>query len=55
LLHSAIIGGIAAGICALISVNILMRWFNKKEVNAMRPFSFYCWIVGGLVLISHFV
>jgi len=55
LLHSAIIGGFAAGICALISVNILMRWFNKKEVNAMRPFSFYCWIVGGLVLISHFL
>lgn len=55
LLHTSIIGGIAAGICALISVTILMRWFNKKEVNAMRPFSFYCWIVGGLILISHFI
>lgn len=55
LLHTSIIGGVAAGICALIAVNILMRWFNKKEVNAMRPFSFYCWIVGAIILISHFV
>ncbi|WP_026881440.1 undecaprenyl-diphosphate phosphatase [Clostridium akagii] len=55
LLQIGIIGGIAAGICALISVNILMRWFNKKEINAMRPFSYYCWIVGGLILISHFI
>lgn len=54
-LQIGIIGGIAAGICALISVNILMRWFNKKEVNAMRPFSYYCWIAGGLILISHFI
>jgi undecaprenyl-diphosphatase len=55
LLQIGLIGGLAAGICALISVNILMKWFNKKEVKAMRPFSYYCWIVGGLILISHFI
>ncbi|MDA8441005.1 MAG: undecaprenyl-diphosphate phosphatase [Peptococcaceae bacterium] len=46
-------GGIFAGIFAFIAVTILMRWFKRKEINAMRPFAYYCWLVGGLVLLTH--
>ena len=48
----SLIGGILAGIFAYISVTILMRWFKKNEISAMKPFAYYCWIVGGLVLAS---
>ena len=50
LLKTSLIGGVVAGIFALISVYILMKWFKKKEINAMRPFAYYCWIVGLLML-----
>ncbi|WP_416825367.1 undecaprenyl-diphosphate phosphatase [Ectobacillus polymachus] len=52
LMQMSLIGGFASGIFALISVWILMNWFKKKEINAMRPFAYYCWTVGILVLIS---
>ena len=55
LLHTSIIGGAIAGIFAFISVWILMRWFKKHEINAMRPFAYYCWIVGALVVFAHFI
>ena len=48
----SLIGGLLAGIFAYISVTILIRWFKKNEISAMKPFAYYCWIVGGLVLIS---
>lgn len=47
---NAVIGGIVAGLVAFVSVWALMAWFRKHEVNAMRPFAIYCWIVGALVL-----
>ena len=50
LLQMSLIGGIVAGLFAFISVYILMKWFNKKEINAMRPFAYYCWIAGVLIL-----
>ncbi|WP_297421794.1 undecaprenyl-diphosphate phosphatase [Clostridium sp.] len=53
LLMTSLAGGVIAGIFAFISVLILMRWFKKKEINAMRPFAYYCWIVGILVLGTH--
>ncbi|MFL0195414.1 undecaprenyl-diphosphate phosphatase [Clostridium sp. WILCCON 0269] len=53
LLQMSILGGVVAGIFAFISVLLLMRWFKKKEINAMLPFSYYCWIVGIAVLIFH--
>jgi len=53
ILQTSLIGGVVAGIFALISVYILMKWFKKKEINAMRPFAYYCWIVGVLILGSH--
>ena len=48
----ALIGGLLAGVFAYISVTILIRWFKKNEIGAMKPFAYYCWIVGSLVLIS---
>jgi undecaprenyl-diphosphatase len=53
LLQTSFVGGLIAGIFAFISVLILMRWFKKKEVNAMKPFAYYCWIVGLIVLGTH--
>ena len=48
---NAVIGGVVSGIVAFFSVWALMVWFRKHEVNAMRPFAIYCWIVGALVVI----
>ena len=45
-LQTALLGGAAAGICALAAVWVLMRWFGRHEVDAMRPFAIYCWAVG---------
>jgi len=55
LLQTSLIGGIVAGIFAFISVYILMTWFKKKEINAMRPFAYYCWIAGILILGSKLI
>ena len=55
LLQTLLIGGIVAGIFAFISVYILIKWFKRKEINAMRPFVYYCWIVGILILGSNFL
>lgn len=54
LVQMSLVGGLLSGIFAFISVWILMSWFKKKEINAMRPFSYYCWIVGLVILISTF-
>jgi undecaprenyl-diphosphatase len=43
-------GGVVAGLVAFVSVWALMRWFSRHEIDAMRPFAVYCWLVGGLVL-----
>jgi undecaprenyl-diphosphatase len=55
LLQMSLVGGLLSGIFAFISVWILMNWFKKKEINAMRPFAYYCWIVGLVILISTFL
>ena len=55
LLQASMLGGAVAGIFAFISVFILMSWFKKQEINAMRPFAYYCWLVGIVVLASHFI
>lgn len=54
MLHTSLLGGLIAGILAYTSIWIIMKWFKRKEIQHMRPFAFYCWIVGGLVLISQF-
>lgn len=52
LFQTSMLGGILAGLFAYISVWILMHWFKKNEISAMRPFAYYCWIVGAAILLS---
>jgi undecaprenyl-diphosphatase len=52
LFQMSLLGGLMSGVFAFLSVWILMRWFKKNEIDAMRPFAYYCWIAGALVLIS---
>jgi undecaprenyl-diphosphatase len=54
LLQVSLVGGVASGIAAFISVWILMKWFHVNEVSAMRPFAWYCWLMGAAVLASRF-
>jgi Uncharacterized bacitracin resistance protein len=55
LFQVSLVGGVAAGVAAYISVWVLMRWFHVNEVTAMRPFAWYCWLVGLGVLASRFL
>lgn len=55
LFQMSLFGGVLAGIFAYLSVWFLMKWFKKHEFNAMRPFAYYCWGVGILILISYFL
>ncbi|MCI1822061.1 undecaprenyl-diphosphate phosphatase [Megasphaera sueciensis] len=50
----AVMGGIVSGLAAFFSVWIMMKWFHKNEITAMRPFAFYCWIIGACVLFTSF-
>jgi undecaprenyl-diphosphatase len=52
LFQTSLLGGTLAGLFAFVSVWILMRWFKKHEFNAMRPFAYYCWGVGLIILIT---
>ncbi|MFD1676579.1 undecaprenyl-diphosphate phosphatase [Alicyclobacillus fodiniaquatilis] len=49
MIHYGLIGGAVAGIVALLSTAFLMRYFRSTEVKALRPFGFYCIIVGIVV------
>lgn len=55
LLQMSMIGGLLAGIFAYISVFILIRWFKKNEIDAMKPFAYYCWAVGIIILLTRFI
>jgi undecaprenyl-diphosphatase len=46
-----ITAGIVAGITAYLSVAALMHYFKKNEINALKPFAYYCWIAGAAALI----
>lgn len=52
LFEISIIGGVASGVAAFISVWALMKWFHTNEVSAMRPFAWYCWLIGTIVLVT---
>jgi undecaprenyl-diphosphatase len=43
---AAVVSGLVAGVVAYISLVVLMRWFNKHEFNALKPFAYYCAIAG---------
>jgi undecaprenyl-diphosphatase len=51
MVHMGIIGGICAGIVALVSTGFLMRYFKRNEVSALRPFGYYSVIVGAIVAV----
>ena len=53
LLHSgatlggaALLSGVVAGVVAYASLVFLMRYFNTHEIQALRPFSYYCAAAG---------
>lgn len=47
----ALFAGVIAGVCALISVAVLMRWFRLHEPKAFGPFAAYC-VGGGLIALA---
>ncbi|GGY12142.1 undecaprenyl-diphosphate phosphatase [Paludibacterium paludis] len=53
-LDLALVGacGVLSGAFAWLSTWALMRWFNKHEIQALRPFGVYCILLGlaGLAL-----
>lgn len=49
MLHYGLLGGIIAGIVAILCTAFLMRYFRTTEVRALRPFGWYCIIVGFVV------
>lgn len=49
MLQFGVIGGICAGVVALLSTAFLMRYFSTTEVRALRPFGWYC-IVAGIIV-----
>ena len=52
MLGLALIGGIAAGVTAYLSVKFLMRYF---EFGRLDPFAYYCWAFGLLSVLILFV
>lgn len=51
LMAPSLVGGLAAGIAAYVSVWILTRYFHQHEVQAFLPFAIYCILVGSGVLL----
>ena len=47
---AALLSGVVAGVVAYLSLVFLMRYFHKNEIEAMRPFSYYCAAAGLLSL-----
>lgn len=46
MMQYGIIGGLLAGVVAYISTAFLMKYFQTHEVSALRPFAYYCVILG---------
>ena len=38
--------GLLSGACAYASTAFLMRYFKKSEIESLRPFGYYCLLVG---------
>jgi undecaprenyl-diphosphatase len=48
---SVVIGaGIAAGVTAYLCIAGLMYYFKKNEIEALKPFAYYCWLAGAVAL-----
>ncbi len=50
MLQSSVVAGAVAGLAALVSVWLLMRWFKQHEVKGFTPFAVYCVFAGALAL-----
>ena len=52
---ASLLSGVTAGVFAYLSLVVLMRWFNRHEFNALKPFAYYCAVAGlvslGLMLV----
>ncbi|GMA63302.1 undecaprenyl-diphosphate phosphatase [Alicyclobacillus fastidiosus] len=51
MIHDGLIGGVVSGIVAILATAFLMRYFRTSEVRALRPFGWYCIIVGVVVCV----
>jgi undecaprenyl-diphosphatase len=51
MLGYGIVGGLLAGLFAYLATAFLMRYFKTHEVQALRPFAFYCMAVGAIVAV----
>ncbi len=49
------LSGVLAGVFAYLSTWILMRYFRTQEVQALRPFGYYCLAVGAAALAWYLV
>ena len=47
---AVVAAGLVAGLVAYLSVAALMRYFKQNEVEALKPFAFYCWAAGAVAL-----
>jgi undecaprenyl-diphosphatase len=45
------VAGVVAGITAYLSVAFLMRYFRRREFEALDPFAYYCWAFGALAMV----
>ncbi|MHB8253609.1 MAG: undecaprenyl-diphosphate phosphatase [Acidiferrobacter sp.] len=54
-LQAIFFSGLLAGVFAYLSVWVLMRYFRKQEVQALRPFGYYCLAAGASALLWYFL
>ncbi len=50
-LEVSLVGGLVAGLTAFASVAFLMRFFRRHEVEALDPFSYYCFLIGAIAVV----
>ncbi|MDS4057005.1 MAG: undecaprenyl-diphosphate phosphatase [Candidatus Contendobacter sp.] len=43
----AVAAGLVAGVTAYASTALLVRYFKTHEFDALTPFAWYCWLMGG--------
>src|SRR3984885_10175177 len=50
-LSHMVLAGVIAGGTAYLSTAFLMHYFKKREIDALDPFAWYCWAIGGVALV----
>lgn len=46
----AVLAAVVAGVAAFLSTAFLMRYFKKRDLEALDPFAYYCWAAGAVFL-----